>query len=120
MSETKINYDKEGDVLYVSFGKSDHVTGIELADNIILRLDSGKATGEPPKAIGLTFINFSYTKKHFQDKPANVSLTNLRNLPEDMWQAVLTVITTPPVCDFLETGLSFSPHLPSLPEQITV
>jgi uncharacterized protein YuzE len=34
MPETKIKYDKEGDVLYVSFGRSEHVTGVELADNI--------------------------------------------------------------------------------------
>jgi len=55
---TKINYDREADVLYISFGHSEHVTGVELADNILLRLDSGKATGEPPRAIGLTFISW--------------------------------------------------------------
>jgi hypothetical protein len=27
MSKTKLNYNKEADVLYVSFGRSDHVTG---------------------------------------------------------------------------------------------
>jgi uncharacterized protein YuzE len=51
MIQTKINYDEEGDVLYVSFGKSEHITGIELADNILLRLDTGKATGTTPKAV---------------------------------------------------------------------
>ena len=58
MAMTKINYDREADVLYISFGHSEHVTGVELADNILLRLDSGKATGEPPRAIGLTFISW--------------------------------------------------------------
>ena len=45
MGETKINYDSEADVLYVSFGRSEHLTGVELADNILLRRDTGKATG---------------------------------------------------------------------------
>lgn len=57
MSTTKINYDQDADVLYVSFGQSKHVTGVELTDNVLLRLDTGKATGESPHAVGLTFIS---------------------------------------------------------------
>ena len=114
----KINYDEEADILYVSFGRSDHVTGVELADNILLRLDTGKAAGTPPKAVGLTFISFARMMSHYQDKPLNVPLANLRNLPEELWQAVLTVITTPPVSDFLAVGFSLSPQVPPLPEQM--
>lgn len=118
MQDTKINYDEKGDVLYVSFEKSEHVTGIELADNILLRLDTGKTTGSPPKAIGLTFISFAQMMKHYQSKPLSVPLANLRNLPEDLWHATLAVITTPPVSDFLAVGLSLSPQVPPLPERM--
>ena len=38
MSDIKINYDRDADVLYVSFGRSQHVIGIELTDNVLLRL----------------------------------------------------------------------------------
>lgn len=38
MSDIKINYDRDADVLDVSFGRSQHVTGIELTDNVLLRL----------------------------------------------------------------------------------
>ncbi len=117
MSKTKISYDEEADVLYVSFGRSEQVTGIELADNILLRLDTGKATGAAPKAVGLTFINFTPMMAHYRDRPLSVPLTNLRNLPEDLWQAVLAVVTTPPLSDFLEVGLSLSPQVPPLPER---
>jgi len=120
MNETKINYDEEGDILYVSFEKSEHVTGIQLADNILLRLDTGKATGTVPKAVGLTFISFERMKSYYQNRPFNVSLTNLRSLPEELWQAVLSVITTPPVSDFLAVGLSLSPQVPPLPEHVQV
>jgi len=117
MSEIKTNYDKEADVLYVSFGRSEHVTGVELADNVLLRLDTGKTTGTAPRAIGLTFISFAHLMASHRDKPLNVPLANLRNLPEELWRATLNVITTPPVSDFLSVGLSLSPQVPPLPER---
>jgi len=120
MSEIKTDYDEEADVLYVSFGKSEHVTGVELADNILLRLDTGKTTGTPPRAIGLTFVSFARMMEHYRNTPLSVPLANLRNLPEDLWQAVVTVLTTPPVNDFLSVGLSFSPHVPPLPDRVAV
>jgi hypothetical protein len=118
MNDIKINYDEDADVLYVSFDQSNHVTGVELADNILLRLDTGKATGTSPRAIGLTFVSFARMMTYYQDRSLNVPLANLRNLPEDLWQAVLTVTTTPPVSDFLAIGLSLSLQVPPLPEQV--
>ena len=118
MNETRISYDTDADVLYVSFGQSQHVTGVALADNVLLRLDTGKATGTPPRAVGLTFISFERMRAHYRDKPLTVSLSNLRNLPEDLWQAVFAVVTAPPVSDFLAVGLSLSPQVPPLPERV--
>ena len=118
MNTTKIHYDEEGDVLYVSFGKSEHVTGVELTNNVLLRLDTGKSTGDLPRAIGLTFVSFSYMREHHRDKPLHVPLNNLRNLPEELWRAVLAVITIPPVSDFLAIGLSLSPQIPPFPERL--
>ncbi len=117
MSEIKLDYDEEADVLYVSFGQGEHVTGIELADNLLLRLDRGKATGITPRAVGLTFINFARMMVFYEGKPLTVPLANLRNLPEDLWQAVWAVITTPPVSDFLDVALSLSPQVPPLPAE---
>ncbi len=116
MSEIKINYDEEADVLYVSFGHSKHVTGVELTDNILLRLDTGRIDGTAPKAVGLTFISFTDMMAHYQDRPLTAPLINLRSLPEDIWQAVLAVLSTPPVSDFLSVGLSLFPRTPPLPE----
>ena len=118
MNDPKINYDEEADVLYVSFQQNKHVTGIELADNILLRLDTGKTSGKPPSAVGLTFINFSFLQSAYQNRPFNVPLSNLKNLPDELWQAVIAVVTSSPVSDFLDVGLSFSPHLPPLPDLV--
>jgi hypothetical protein len=111
----KINYDEDADVLYVSFGNSEHVTGVELTDNILLRLDTGKVTGDRPRAIGLTFVSFSHMMAHHRDKPLAISLDQLRDLPDDLWQAVIDVVTTSPVSDVLEVGLSVAPQVPPLP-----
>ena len=116
MENTKINYDKEADVLYISFGQSQNVTGVELADNILLRLDMGNAQNRPPKAVGLTIISFEKMMKAHHESPVVVSLANLRQLPEELWQAVLAVITTAPVSDYLNVNLSLSPQTPPLPE----
>ena len=56
----KINYDEEADVLHVSFDQSEHVACVELAAIILLRLDTGKATGDLPRTIDLTFVSFSH------------------------------------------------------------
>jgi len=120
MHEIRINYDEEADVLYVSFGRSEHVTGIELADNILLRLDTGKATGETARPVGLTFISFSWLMAHHRDKPLTISLERLRNLPENLLPIVMGVITTPPVSDFLTAELAIVPRVPPLPELVQV
>lgn len=118
MSEIEINYDEEADVLYVSFGHSKYVTGVELTDNVLLRLDTGKAAGTPPYAVGLTFISYERMMAQYGEQPITIALANLRRLPEELWQAVLAVIAMPPVRDFLAVGLSFRPQTPPLPALI--
>ena len=116
MPNTKINYDKEADVLYISFGEGQNITGVELTDNVILRLDTGSKPSQLPKAVGLTFISFEKMMATHKDTPVFVSLANLRQLPEELWQAVLTVVTSAPVSDYLSVNLSLSPQMPPLPE----
>jgi hypothetical protein len=98
------------------YGRSEHVTGVELADNILLRLDTGKATEEPPRAGGLTFISFVRMIEYHRDRPLTISLEALRNLPEDLWQAVIAVLISPPASDFLSVGPAIAPQVPPLPE----
>ncbi|MBX3002153.1 MAG: DUF2283 domain-containing protein [Caldilineaceae bacterium] len=119
MSEIKVNYDEDADVLYISFGRGEHVMGVVLTENVLLRLDTGKATGVPPRAVGLTFISYERMMARRQHQPISVSLVNLRHLPEDLWRAVLDVLTTPPVSDFLTVNLSLNPQTPPLPKLVS-
>jgi hypothetical protein len=116
MDEIKVNYDQDADVLYVSFGRGEQVTGIELTDNILLRLDKGELPHKPPRAVGLTFVSFSHLMRHHRERPLSIPLASLRHLPDDLWQAVIAVISTPPVSDFLNVGFSLIPQAPPLLE----
>jgi hypothetical protein len=51
-------YDEEADVLYLSFECNDQVTGVELMDNVFLRLDTGSASGSLPRAIGFACTSY--------------------------------------------------------------
>lgn len=108
----KYDYDQEADVLYVSFGRSEHVRYVNLTDNLVLRLDTGRETHQPPRAVGLTFISFEAMRAQLGGKPLTVPLTNLRNLPEELWQAVLAVISTAPVSDVLDVTFAIDVQAP--------
>jgi len=115
--KTKFDYDEEADVLYVSFGRSEHVRHVNLTDNIVLRLDTGQEADTPPRAVGLTFISFQAMRDRLAGHPVSVPLANLRNLPDEVWQAVVSVISTAPVSDVLDVAFSFAvqiPHEPAL------
>ena len=119
MRETKVNYDEQADVLALCFLWAQRAcTGVELADNILLRLNTGRATGDPPRAVGLTLISFSRLIAFHRNKPLTISLERLRNLPENLWSIVVSVITSPPVSDFLRTELAVAPRVPPLPELV--
>lgn len=110
----KYDYDQDADVLYVSFGRSEHVRYVNLTDNLVLRLDTGQETHQPPRAVGLTFISYQAMRERLEKKPLTVPLANLRNLPEELWQAVVAVISTAPVSDVLDVAVSFEMQTPPL------
>ena len=112
---TKINYDEEADVLYISFGRSDNVHYVNLTDNIILRLDTGLENDRLPRAIGLTFVSYQAMRLSLAGQPIIVPLTNLRNLPDELWQAVVSVISSAPVTDILDVAFSLAVQIPELP-----
>jgi len=51
---------------------------------------------------------------HYQDKPLTISLDRLRDLPDDLWQAVMSAVMTTPVSDVLTVGLTVAPQVPPL------
>jgi len=99
------HYDEENDVLYISFGPGEKATGVELNSNILLRLDRNKE-----KALGLTFFDFSILTQKTDFGPRGFPLTGLAEIPEDLRDIVIRIITTPPVSQFLRV-MTYSPTL---------
>ena len=54
MRPTRITYDPDGDILYVTFGQPTASTGYQISDQILLRVDPKART-----ASGLTIFNYS-------------------------------------------------------------
>jgi len=116
MSEMKYNYDQEGDVLYISFGRSEHVVGVELGDHLLLRLDTGKDTVRSPRAVGLTIL-FPAQLLALGHTPT-FTLERLERLPADLRAAVLEVLSKSPVSELLSMRLTLAPEELQIPELV--
>lgn len=106
----KHNYDKEGDVLYVSFQPGETGMGINLTEHILLRFDPH--TKQP---IGLTLLDFSVLVSPTEMGPRSFPLTGLDHLPDDLRQAVIDIITTPPVSYYLKVSTFYPSPAQAVP-----
>jgi hypothetical protein len=96
-------YEAESDELNVYFGENRRATGVQLADHILLRL--AQAEG---KAISLSFIDFSLLIRPTTYGPPSFRLDGLNDLPDDLREMTLQIISTPPVSYFLKVGAFYT------------
>ncbi|MFP4394006.1 MAG: DUF2283 domain-containing protein [Anaerolineales bacterium] len=110
--EPVISYDKEMDVLYISFSPGEKATtAVELNDNILLRFNRAEK-----RAIGLTLMDFSVLVQLTVLGPRSFPLSGLQALEPD-WQAlVMEIITQPPVNQILKVSV----YTPSLTETMPI
>ena len=97
MVETQIRYDEESDTLQFSFVLGQSATGLELNENILLRVD--RAAGV---AVGLTIFNFSVLAQPTEMGPRSVPLTGLAELSPDLREMALSILQRSPVADYLK------------------
>ncbi len=100
------SYDKDADVLYITFASGEAATAaVELNDNILLRFNRAER-----RAVGLTLMDFSVLVQMTNLGPRSFPLTGLQEL-ESEWQAeVIEIITKPPVSHILKVS-SYSPSI---------
>jgi uncharacterized protein YuzE len=105
MSEPVVySYDREADVLYISFSPGEKPTAaVELNDNIVLRFNRAEK-----RAIGLTLMDFSVLAQLTRLGPRGFPLSGLRDLEPDWQEMVIDIITAPPVSGILKV-LTYSP-----------
>jgi len=111
MKTPNFNYDEISDTLYVSFEPGAKATGIELNNNILLRIDKGER-----KAIGLTFLDFSLLVQRADFGPRSFPLTGLAELSNELRELVVEIIQSDPVKDIL----TLSTYTPTYSESIPI
>lgn len=111
MDEPIFKYDETGDTLYVSFAAGATGTGIELNDNILLRVDEAGR-----RAVGLTIFNYSVLAQPTELGHRSFPLTGLEELPTDARDLVIEILHTPPVSEIL----SLSAYTPSIVETVPI
>lgn len=109
------HYDREADVLYLSFGKSEHVFTVELSEHLLLRLDLGKESNTAPRAIGMTLLFPAALLKQGHN-PLTLQFDRFRHLPAETKSAIIEVLAGPPVSEVLSAQLQFTAAAPALPQ----
>lgn len=106
------DYDKEADVLYISFSPGEKPTAaVELNDNILLRFNR-----EEKRAVGLTLMDFSVLIQLTELGPRSFSLGGLTHLEPDWQETVIEIITSPPVNQILKV----SSYMPTAAEVVPI
>lgn len=97
--------DQEADILEIFFGVNEPATGVDLTDHIVLRLNQ-----QTKRAISLMLLNFSILSERTEYGPRSYPLDKLSDLPEDLRELVLQLVTSMPVRQFLKVShLQVSP-----------
>src|SRR3989442_1972393 len=100
------SYDKEADVLYISFAPGEKPTAaVELNDNILLRFNLTEK-----RAVGLTLMDFSVLVQMTQLRPRSFPLSGLQDL-EPEWQAARHAIITKATGSQVLRGFTHMPRI---------
>jgi uncharacterized protein YuzE len=111
MNKPKFNYDELSDTLYVTFEVGKKATGIELNNNILLRIDKDNR-----KAVGITFFDYSLLAQKADFGPRSYPLTGLIELSEELRGLVLEILQSQPVAGVL----TLSTYMPTYSEAIPI
>lgn len=96
MKEPVIKYDEISDSLYITFDVGKPATGIELNDQILLRIDKDNR-----KAVGITIFDYSVMSRKTEIGPRSFPLDGLNELSYDTRKIVYEILLTHPVNEFL-------------------
>ena len=92
MKCTRITYDPEGDILYITFDQPTAATGYQLSDQLLLRVNP-----QTQHVAGLTIFNFSVHVRTAREIP----LTGVEENSE-VKSFLLQVLGSPPLTHFLQ------------------
>lgn len=97
--------------MYISFAAGESGTGIELNENILLRINEAEK-----RAVGLTLFDYSVMAQPTEIGFRSLPLNGLNQLPPDVREVVIEILLSPPV----QKVLSLSAYTPSIIETIPI
>lgn len=110
-NEPIFKYDEPGDTMYISFAVGEKGTGIELNEQILLRINQAER-----RVVGLTLFDYSVLARRTEIGFRSLPLNGLNDLPAEMREMVLEILLSAPVKDVL----SLSAYTPSTAETIPI
>lgn len=111
MNDPIFKYDELSDTMYITFASDEHGTGIELNDNILLRINEEKR-----HVVGLTVFNYSVLAQPTEIGLRSLPLGGLNDLPTETRDLVIEILMNSPVREIL----SLSAFTPSMVETIPI
>lgn len=96
-TSVRLVYDTEADILEIFFGENGPATGIELTDQMVLRIDQ-----KQKRALSLMLMHFSILSEQTEYGPRNFAIDTLERLPEELRELVFRLLTSLPVKQFLK------------------
>ena len=111
MKKTNYNYDEISDTLYIAFDSGEKATGIELNNNILLRINK-----EERKVVGITLFDYSLLAQKADFGPRSFPLTGLLELATELRELVLEILQSSPVAEIL----TLSTYTPAYAEPIPI
>lgn len=106
----RLAYEEVGDILEIVFDGVEATCAVELTDNIVLRFHRQQG-----RAAGLTILDFSVLASPTELGARSFALIGLDNLPEELRETVVRIITTPPVNQFLKVTTFYASPTDQVP-----
>lgn len=106
-----MKYDEVSDTLYISFAPGEKGTGLELNENLLLRVNKAEQ-----RAVGLSIFNYSFLAQPTEAGLRSIPLTGLNVLSAELRTLALDILRRSPVKDLL----AVSAYTPSLRESIPI
>jgi uncharacterized protein YuzE len=110
MKKPNFNYDKMSDTLSILFAENKNSTGIELNENVLLRVDLKKRC-----AVGLDLFNYSILSEPTEIGFRSLPLTELNELPKDIRATVIKILLSKPVSEVLLLSAFTSSKFENMP-----
>ncbi len=110
MNKPNFNYDEISDTLYISFDSGAKATGIELNNNILLRINK-----EERKVVGITFFDYSLLAQKADFGPRSFPLTGLMEISADLRELALEILQNSPVAEILTLSTYTPPYAEPIP-----